>query len=332
MPQDLSTSPSLFEKSQAGGKKWIDFLIFIHQVMATLGLRPVRTPALVKATGLEPEIQPFHTRLKTPDGGWEQRLLPTSPEISMKQLLCRGFKNIYELKQCFRNGEQGPFNHTEFYLLEWYRTERDLNTLVQDLKTLLSVLSQKMKAAPVPPFQKTTMQALFKKHLGVKLTPRSGQKDFIKWLEKRHLPFKPPARLNDLFHLLFLNGIEPGLDPHVPLIIYNYPPFQKAYSRLSKEGWALRFEFFWKGLELANAFDEVTQALEQRHRFEEENKERRHQGLPLLPLPEALLQDMKHRGMPPCVGIALGVERLFMALTGLKNIHTLMDGPSREWE
>ena len=321
--------PSFKKNQEEGwGKKWIDFLIFTHQGAKALGLKPVRTPSLVKATGLEPEIQPFQTRLKTPTGAWEPRLLPTSPEISMKRLLCRGFQNIYEIKQCFRNGEQGPFNHTEFYLLEWYRPGQDLNTLIQDLKTLIGFLSQKMNLPPPPPLQKTSMKNLFKKHLGVNLTPKSGQKDFTKWLKKRGVPFQTPARLNDLFHLLFLNGIEPALDPGVPLIVYDYPPFQKAYARLSKEGWALRFEFFWKGLELANAFDEVTQAREQTLRFEAENEERRHQqGLPLPPLPQDLLQDMRQKGLPPCVGIALGMERLFMALTGLKNIHTLMDGP-----
>ncbi len=308
-------------------EKWVDFLGFTHQAMRSLKLQVVRTPSLLRATGLEPEIEAFETQLKPFLGGkGERRFLPTSPEIPMKQLLCQGFKNIYEIKQCFRNSEKGPLNHTEFYLLEWYRTHTPLSTLTEDLNTMIGFLSQKMGKDSFPAIQKFSMRHLFQKHLSFELRPDNTKQDFKAVLKKKSLPFKSSDTLSDLFHLLFLNGIEPYL-PSGPLVIYNYPPFQKAYARLNKEGWALRFEFFWKGMELANAFDEVRDFEEQKARFEAENKVRRQQKKPARPVPQALLNGMKKTPLPPCVGIALGLERLFMALTGLKNIHSLINSP-----
>ena len=119
--------------------------------------------------------------------------------------------------------------------------------------------------------------------------------------------------------MLFLNYIEPYLDKEVPLIIYDYPVFQKAYARIGKEGWALRFEFFWKDMELANAFDEVIESGEQLERFQNDNLKRKKCEKKEVPLAYSLLNDME-AGMPPSAGIALGLDRLFLAFKGLDDI------------
>ncbi|MDE0518201.1 MAG: hypothetical protein OXH36_01395 [Bdellovibrionales bacterium] len=116
-----------------------------------------------------------------------------------------------------------------------------------------------------------------------------------------------------------MNKIEPHLDQKTPLIIYDYPPFQKAYARIGPQGWASRFELFWKGMELANAFDEVITKEEQNNRFEEDACKRLKWGKQTVPSAYRLLDDMQ-AGMPPCSGIALGLDRLFLAFKGLNSI------------
>ena len=110
------------------------------------------------------------------------------------------------------------------------------------------------------------------------LTPHSSQKDFQRELKKRNIPFSEGQDIDDAFHLLFLNEIEPRLNKDIPTLVYNFPPFQKAYARIGPEGWALRFELFWKGMELANAFDEVIDAKEQEKCFKEDNLKRQKKG------------------------------------------------------
>ena len=294
---------------------WFAFLRDIRSILEKRGLKPVETPSLVKCPGTEPELDPFEIK-----GSGSKKFLITSPEMHLKRLLCQGFTNIYEIKKCFRNNELGRFSSSEFYLLEWYRAYKPLSFLIEDLQEILQGLAKKIKCAVPPPIQKVSMKELFKKHLNIHLKTTDSKKDFIKYVQAKNIPFSQTHSTSDLFHLLFLNGIEPHLDPSTPLIIDNYPPFQKAFAKINKAGWASRFEFFWKGFELANAFDEVTDPIEQKRRFAEHLKTRKKQNKTTVPEDKELLKDMKNSGMPPSAGIALGLERLFIAFYNLKNI------------
>ena len=306
------------------GKKWFDFLNCAHAGMALCGLHKISSPTLVECPGTEPDLHFFETRLYPPKRNTEQTqmFLSASPEIFMKRLLCRGWTDIYEIKKCFRNKETGPLNHIEFYLLEWYRAYSGLATLIKDLQTFLNFMSKKTVYRPFPPLQKVSMKELFKKYLNMELKPYSSARDFIPVLKRNNIPFNDTDSVDDLFYLLFLNKIEPCMNKDIPLVIYDYPPFQKAYARLGPEGWALRFELFWKGMELANAFNEVINSDEQAERFKEDNLKRAQRGKPTVPPSHALLKDMR-AGMPPSSGIALGLDRLFLALTGSKDINAL---------
>ena len=176
-------------------------------------------------------------------------------------------------------------------------------------------------ASPTSPkIEKISMKTLFRKHIDMNITPRSSKKDFQQELKKRNIPFSEEQDINDAFHLLFLNAVEPCLNKDIPTVVYNFPPFQKAYARIGSEGWALRFELFWKGMELANAFDEVIDAKEQEKCFREDNLKRHQKGKPIIPLDFQLLDAMQKKQMPPSAGIALGLDRLFLALKGLNNI------------
>ena len=248
--------------------------------------------------------------------------LSTSPEMQMKRLLCRGWTDIYEVKKCFRNKEAGPINSREFYLLEWYRAYSRLEVLIEDISFLLNFLSDKMKLSAFPKPRKVSMAELFKSHLGMELRPHSSKKDFIDELDKRNIPYKESDDIDDLFYLLFLNGIEPYLDPDAPLVVYNYPPFQKAYARIGPEGWASRFELFWKGMELANAFDEVIEPVEQKNRFEEDNFKRTQRGRREVPLAYHLLGRYEN-GNASVRRCGFGLGAAFLGFQGFGMIYSL---------
>ena len=305
-------------------KEWFHFLDLTHSALKALGLQRVETPTLTKCIGTEPDLNFFKTQFNSPIGRKKNQtfFLSPSPEMNMKRLICQGWNDIYEIKKCFRNSETGPLNPIEFYMLEWYRTNANLKSIKKDLYFLLNFISQKHFGKSFPPLKEVRMKDLFWQYLKIKLKPSSPKKDFITHLKKHSLPFSETNDISDLFHLLFLNKIEPLIDPNTPIMISDYPSFQKAYARLNSKGWAIRFEFFWKGMELANAFDEVTSQQEQKVRFQEEKLKRKEKGHTPIPPPLALLKDME-KGMPPSAGIALGLDRLFMAFTHLKNIQQI---------
>ena len=298
----------------------LEFLNTVHKALKKMGLKQVSTPCLIDSPGTELDM--FETQFYSPrkEKSFKKLFLITSPEINMKRMICQGYTDIYEITKCFRNKELGPTHHLEFYLLEWYRAYASLNALIKDLKYLLNFLSQKTRACQFPPLRCVSVQKLFHQHVGMTLSPVSSKKDFALFLNKKNIPFKKSASTEDLFHLLFLNEIEPKLDPETPFIVYNYPVFQKAYARIGPKGWAFRFELFWKGMELANAFDEVIEDSEQKQRFIEEQFNRQKTSKPPVPFSRDLLKNMRG-GMPPSAGIALGLDRLFLAFKGLHNIN-----------
>ncbi len=302
-------------------KKWFVFLKKVQQILKEMGLNPVETPSLVDCPGTEPDLEVFKTN-KYCNGQSDPVFLPSSPEMNLKKLLCQGWTDFYEIKKCFRNQESGFLNSCEFYLLEWYRTHSDWQILIEDVELFLHSITNKWQDISCPSIKKTSMKALFKKYLNMDLYPYSSKKDFIYQLKKMAIPFDKNLDNDDLFYLLFLNGIEPALDKETPLIIYHYPPFQRAYSRISSDGWARRFELFWKGMELANAFDEIICPKEQYQVFQKNLKKRNQSKKTVVPLDYQLLHEMQ-KGMPPSAGIAFGLDRLFLILNQLNNIHNI---------
>ena len=304
-------------------KKWLQFIDRIRHILAKMGLDPVETPSLVHCPGTEVNLEVFQTK-QLIGNKFTRIFLPTSPEMNLKKLLCQGWTDFYEIKKCFRNKESGPFNSCEFYLLEWYRAYSDWHSVMDEVYYLIKTLSDKWNNFSCPSLQKITMQKLFKKYLNMYLDSNSSRIDFIYQLKKMAIPFRSNESKENLFHLLFLNGIEPALDKNIPIIIYNYPPFEKAYARINQDGWARRFELFWKGLELANGFDEVHTITEQKKRFQTDLHARKKKNKIPVPMDTELLQEMK-KGMPPTAGVALGLDRLFLILNQLNCIGEIKD-------
>jgi len=312
---------------------WHRFLRSVEVFFISRGLASVSTPFLVKCPGTEPHLKALKSSFKN-------YYLPTSPEMQLKKLLCQDWTDFFEIKTCFREESPNQTHQVEFHLLEWYRAFYSLEDIMRELEELIVFLqkpqlkfsesfktskSQKTKeldgqikssdSYKIPPAKFLSMAELFKKHLQFSLSPNTSKRKLFKLAQKEALPVQEGFSYEDLFFSLFLNKIEPQICPTVPLFIYNYPPQLKAFAQINPEGWASRFELYWRGMELANAFYEVTQFEEQERIFQAHLKQRKDKT----PLDEELLSDMKG-GMPPCSGVALGLDRLFLALTGKKSL------------
>ena len=296
-----------YQKKGAVLQEWFDFLRSVEDFFISKGLAFAETPYLVKCPGTEPHLKALKSSFKN-------YYLPTSPELQLKKLLCQDWTDFFEIKTCFREEESNEIHQVEFHLLEWYRAFYSLEELMRELYELIVFLQQPYREE-TPPAQFLTVSELFERHLQFTLTPKTSKKELFNLAKKETLPAQEDFSFEDLFFTLFLNKIESQLCQKTPLFIYNYPPQLRAFAQINSKGWADRFEFYWKGLELANAFYEVTQFEEQQKLFQDHLRQRTDE----IPLDEELLPAMKE-GMPPCSGAALGLDRLFLALTGKKNL------------
>ncbi|MCC6276309.1 MAG: EF-P lysine aminoacylase GenX [Oligoflexia bacterium] len=319
LPQ--SANPFLSDRVQSQFKtlpRWNHFINVLRQFFIREGYHEVQTPTLVPSPGLEPYLDPFKTEFKL----WKEKkalYLPTSPEFHLKKALAQGFEKVFELKECFRNGEKTEHHLPEFLMLEWYKAYRLPEDLISEIKDLFIHLSNCLKV-PVAPVKVARMESIWSIVLGFELKPTTTAEDLIKLCESKGVPFQKGEGFDDLFHKLFIQFIEPWLAAqNAPYIVRHFPPTQCALARLTPEGWADRFEIYWKGLELANAFNELNDPTEQRKRFEADLALKVKLDKEVVPVDEEFLAALDW-GMPPGYGIALGVERLFMAFFDLKTI------------
>lgn len=271
-------------------------------------------PLLVPAPGQEPYLSPFETTLTGFHGVSRPAYLTTSPEYSAKKLLAAGVKRLFVLGHAFRDGEEHGGNHQpEFTMLEWYRANADYRALMDDVDDLLRFFGR-FHELNHETAERLTVAGAFRRYAGLG--------------ERALLAGSPNERYDDWFFKIFLTEIEPRLGRERPTILYDYPAPLAALARL-KPGdprYAERFEVYARGLELANAFSELTDASEQRRRLEEEQTLRRALGKPVFPLDEAFLEAVGR--LPPCTGIALGVDRLLMLLADTNNIEDVVLFPA----
>ncbi|MEK6556525.1 MAG: EF-P lysine aminoacylase EpmA, partial [Bdellovibrionota bacterium] len=295
---------------------WMEFIHQVRDYLSQRSLQEVTTPSLVTNPGMEPQLEPFSTELVV--GSKKQKLfIPTSPELHLKQLLAHDYTDIFEIKTCLRNGEVTQIHQPEFQMLEWYRAYSNLSLIINDLIGLLQSFSPEIgaeQAVDVSP-----ISFLFEKHLGFKLTPITTRNELIELCKTAKVDWSETDSWDDLFHRLMFERIEPKIDPNVPTIVIEYPPSQAALARINEAGWADRFELYWQGLEIANAFHELNDPVEQRKRFERDQKQRIENGKTPLEIDENFMRALEC-GMPPSAGIALGLDRLFMAIYGIKQI------------
>ncbi len=301
-------------------KQWAYFLSLIRKTFGVLDFTEVQTPSLLPAPGTEPFLDFFKTEFKM--GSFSKTYyLPTSPELHLKKMISSGWCRIFEIKKCFRNGEVSEHHQPEFWMLEWYRAYNHLDSLIKDIKGILNYLKLHWPE-PIIGFatlKETTVQELFEKHCGFQLTPKTTHEELCDLSKKLEVEISLNDSWNDIFFKIFLEKIESQLGHDAPTIVRNYPPSQAALARLTADGWADRFEFYWKGFEIANAFHELNDPEEQLRRFEQEIAFRKKIKNESIPMDEEFIQALR-AGFPPTAGIALGLDRLFMALTGTPQI------------
>lgn len=299
----------------------------------------VETPIMTPIPGMEPHLTPFESRLNFPSVSNSKTAdlpvyLNTSPELQMKKLLgsSEGFDKIFNITKVFRNGEMdGPLHNPEFTMIEWYRKNADYKDLMKDCEDLVLALTKSLTyqsenidlSTPWPRF---TTNELFIKYCGLNLLENQDLETFKKNAESKNFDTNSCENWDDLYFKIFLNNIEPELAKlNQPIFIYDYPSSQAALAKKSATNpfFAERFELYIKGIELANAFSELTDSKEQRTRLIEEQNLRKTMGKTILPIDEEFLQSLDQITVPTA-GIALGLDRLLMILLDKKSIEEVM--------
>ncbi len=296
-----------------------DLLARIRDFFRQAGVLEVETPACSRFGVTDPAIGSFTTRYTGPGAAQgEPRYLHTSPEFPMKRLLAAGSGPIYQLCRVFRNGEQGRWHNPEFTLLEWYRPAFDHLDLMCEVAALIQSLSPQPLAE-----ERLTYAEAFQRHL--QIDPHAASAEQLRDCAiAREVAGAGTLRLESRdawLDLLLSHLIEPHLGSDGMTFLYDYPATQAALSRVrtGEPPVAERFELYLQGVELANGFHELVDADEQRHRFRDENRRRELMGLPIVPPDENLLSALES-GMPASAGVALGVDRLLMILSGRRHI------------
>lgn len=288
----------------------------IREFFAERKVMEVETPLISMSGNTDPEIQ----SIRTADGGY----LRTSPEFALKRLLASGSGDIFELGRVFRGGEAGRTHNPEFTMLEWYRKGFSHHRLMDEVTDLVKRCGRgKFDHWPV---QKLSYRQLFLHHAG--LDPNDAD---VSALAER----AQESGINELeltrrqwLDLLLSVVIQPALPEHCLTYVHDFPADQAALARVRQDNppVAERFELYLGRTELANGYQELTDAAEQARRFEADNRQRESRGQPVYQADHNLVKALEH-GLPECAGVALGVDRLLMAVTGAASITEVLAFP-----
>jgi lysyl-tRNA synthetase class 2 len=298
-----------------------DLLRRLRQFFDQLGFVEVQTPLLASEIIPEEHIEPFMVPNRSGDQRNTHSLwLQASPEAHMKRLLVQLAAEerateqpiaIYQITRSFRAGEHGPIHRPEFTIVEWYCTGDDMAAGMD----LLDALCRDV--ADARPAKRTSYHEAFQRHVGI--DPHLATVNQLSTVTAQSgIDFTGGTR-DDLLNLLLVKLVEPQLGAEAPEILYDYPASQASLAKLRTRddgvSVAERFELYWRGIELANGYHELTDARELRRRFESVNSARAADGRAAIPMPEQFLAAIE-QGLPPCTGVALGFDRLLMVASG----------------
>ena len=249
--------------------------------------------------------------------------LHTSPEYAMKRLLAAGSGDIYQIARVYRDGECGRFHNPEFTMIEWYRLNVDHHQLMDDVEQLIRQL---LPERCLHPSERITYQQALHRHAHIDAL--NDQTDcFVSSLESAGIDI--PATLkhdrDGLLDLIMSVQVGPALGKDGLTFIYDYPASQASLAKI-RGPVASRFELYLDGLELANGFHELGDAIEQRKRFSNDIEERQQRSLPVMPIDERFLSALEH-GLPNCAGVALGFDRLVMCAKRADHINEVLTFP-----
>lgn len=309
----------------------------IRQFFKNEGFLEVETPLLVQSPGTEPYLEVFESTLITSNFENKKSYLLTSPELAMKKLLSAGIGNIFQICKSFRNGEGlSSFHNPEFTILEWYRVEADYLDVMKDCENLLLFILEKIGLNKdfknilnyqginydlSAPWERISVSQAFQKYANVSAEEMLSEEKIVIIAEKKGYQVNDNTTWEQAYNQILLNEIEPFLGRTKPTILYDYPTSQAALSKkkASDPRFAERFEFYIGGIELGNAFSELTDYQEQESRMIEDLKLRKELGKVDYKIDHDFIEALRF-GIPRTGGIAVGVDRLVMLFSNSSSI------------
>lgn len=306
----------------------------------------VDTPALQISPGLEVHLNAFKTQYDNPLGPTETRYLHTSPEFTMKKLVTAGLPRIFQMCKTYRNEGVSATHQPEFTMLEWYRTGADYTAIMDDTEQIVraaakacgaSVLRRGERMAdPFQAWERLTVAEAFQKYAGIDVmatipdepTPEPNPALLRREAERIGEVCSDTDRWEDIFFRIMLNRIEDRLGDGVPTILYEYPTCLGALARQKPDNPRVveRFEAYICGIELCNAFSELTDPEEQLKRFTYDMDMKQKLYGERYPIDTDFIEALRY-GMPACAGNAIGMDRLVMLITGADHIRDVQWAP-----
>lgn len=303
----------------------------------------VETPQMVKLPSMEPYLEVFETSLLDVNRVPHRAFLSSSPEFSMKKLLSQGVGKMFQICKSYRNAEGLSSRHNpEFTILEWYRPNEEYTQIMQDCEDLYRFIGQQLGMKTLEfrgqsfdftkPWKRISVQQAFEQYAQVDEDTLLDHAKLITKLTEKGYQTDAETTWEQAFNQIFLNEIEPFLGTDVPTILYEYPVEQAALSRRCEHDprYAERFEFYIAGLEMGNAFGELTDWEEQLRRLQADREEKERIGRTLYDIDMELIEALKH-GLPPTSGIAVGVDRVVMTFLDAEKIQDVLAFPAQEW-
>ena len=338
--------PELYLKNQNNRLARQTVFKTIRSYFETENFLEVDTPALQISPGLEVHLRAFKTQFDNPLGRAETFYLHTSPEFTMKKLVTAGLPRIFQLCKTYRNEGPSATHQPEFTMLEWYRTGVDYNQIMIDTQNIVRACAKacgvselkrgKRTCDPFQPWERLTVAEAFQKYTGIDImstiptTPtKEPAPDLLRAAaEQIGEHCSDTDRWEDIFFRIMLNHIEDKLGDGVPTILCEYPTCLGALARQKPDNPAVveRFEAYICGVELCNAFSELTDPVEQRQRFEYDMDMKQKLYGERYPIDEDFMAALS-QGMPDCAGNAIGVDRLIMLITGAEHITDVQWAP-----
>ncbi|QWK13672.1 MAG: elongation factor P--(R)-beta-lysine ligase [Aquificota bacterium] len=284
--------------------EWSSFIQKVRNFFKEKGYLEVYTPILLPFPNIDLNVEPIEVNVK--ECGREKKMwLQTSPEPSMKKMLSKYKKDIFQIAKVFRNDECGRLHKVEFTMLEWYKVGVDYNYLIKEIGELLSFLGISQD------YLTTRLEHAFEEYAGVILS--EDEEIFKNNLIAYGYEFDDKEDWESLFFRIYID-VERYLGKEKPEFITHFPKRLSAYAKV-RDGYAERFELYIKGVEIANGWTEEENKEEIRRRMDEYRRGRD------LPMDEELLK--VYEDFPPCAGCSIGLERLFMVYMGLESLEGL---------
>lgn len=329
--------PYNFDKKKPYLLKRMALVKAVRSYFDNLGFLEVETPILQVCPTMDTHIHGFKTELLNLDRTYKADFyLHTSPEFAMKKLMVAGIEQLYQICHVFRNAEGSRLHSPEFTMIEWYRAHAGYEEIMADCINLFRHCAKELdishyefqgkRCDPFAEWQKITVEQAFKQMVNINLSDYLEDiSAFARVIKERGIGVADDDRWDDLFFRVMAEKIEPHLGMEVPCILYDYPASMASLSRKkpSDKRYAERFELYVCGIELANAFGELTDTKEQRERFMEEMITKESLYGERYPIDEEFLEALAF-GLPESGGIALGIDRLAMLASGAEDIKDVL--------